>query len=144
MTHLRSFRGRPGIPLARRPPLGRVLVTFLTRPGAADRARRAARVSGAVGDIFGTGSFLAGVTASLGAMEPLPCSLSTDALVELLKQPTCTGAARRVILNQLENRYHRSFADHWEFVRFAQEQHLGLDFTSPPNHLAGSPGGETK
>jgi hypothetical protein len=40
--------------------------------------------------------------------------------------------ARRVVLEQLENRYRRPFADHWQFVRFATEQRLGLDFTSPP------------
>jgi hypothetical protein len=39
---------------------------------------------------------------------------------------------RRVILDQLEHRYRRKFADHWAFVRYAHEQKLGLDFTSPP------------
>jgi hypothetical protein len=32
----------------------------------------------------------------------------------------------------LGNRYGRSFANHWEFVRFAKEQHHDLDFTTPP------------
>ncbi len=49
-----------------------------------------------------------------------------------LKLPTCIGPARRVVLDQLGNRYRRRFADAWQFVRFAQEQHLDLDFTSPP------------
>jgi hypothetical protein len=40
--------------------------------------------------------------------------------------------ARRVVLDQLGTRYGRIFADHWEFVRFASEQRLGLDFTTPP------------
>jgi hypothetical protein len=66
------------------------------------------------------------------AEEPLPCRLSTQQLVELLKMPTCTGEARRVVLDHLGNRYHRPFADVWEFVRYAQEQHPGLDFTTPP------------
>ena len=66
------------------------------------------------------------------AAEPLPCRLSTQQLVELLKMPTCIGEARRVILDQLGNRYRRPFADVWEFVRFAEEQQLGLDLTSPP------------
>jgi hypothetical protein len=57
---------------------------------------------------------------------------STPDLVELLKQPTCFGPARRVILDQLENRFRQKFADHWAFIRYAQEQNLGLDFTSPP------------
>ena len=42
------------------------------------------------------------------------------------------GEARRVVLDHLGNRYHRTFADVWEFVRFAKEQNLDLDFTSPP------------
>ena len=56
--------------------------------------------------------------------------------VELLKDPLCVGPARRVILDQLEHRYQRKFADQWAFVRFAQEQQLGLDFTSPPKEFA--------
>jgi hypothetical protein len=66
------------------------------------------------------------------ALEPLPGPLPTPELVELLKQPTCTGQARRAILDQLEIAYGRPFADQWAFVRFAQEQHLDLDLTSPP------------
>jgi hypothetical protein len=50
----------------------------------------------------------------------------------LLKQALCVGAARRVILDRPEDRYQQHFADQWEFVRFATEQRLGLDFTSPP------------
>jgi hypothetical protein len=74
----------------------------------------------------------------------LPCRLSTPQLVELLKQPTCVGPARRLILDQLENRYWRSFAHDLEFVRFAQEQKLGLDFTTPPQRPALPAGGEKK
>jgi hypothetical protein len=78
------------------------------------------------------------------AWQPLPCRFSTQELVELLKQPLCIGQARRVILDQLENRYGRQFADHWEFVRYAQEQNLGLDFSSPPKRFAmpGQSGGK--
>jgi hypothetical protein len=63
---------------------------------------------------------------------PLPCWLSTQDLVDLLKMPTCLGTERQVILKHLGNRYGRTFADHWQFVRFAQAQHLDLDFTTPP------------
>jgi hypothetical protein len=63
-----------------------------------------------------------------------PCRLSTQQLVELLKLPTCVGEGRRVVLDHLGNRYRRPFADAWEFVRFAQEQRLDLDFTSRPEH----------
>ncbi len=68
----------------------------------------------------------------LPAFEPPPCRLSTQDLVNLLKHPLCVDPARRVVLEQLARRYRRPFADHWEFVRFAQEQNLGLDFTTPP------------
>ena len=46
--------------------------------------------------------------------------------------PTCFDRARRGILTQLGNRYQRRFATHWDFVRYAQEQGLDLDFTTPP------------
>jgi hypothetical protein len=64
--------------------------------------------------------------------ESLRCRLATQDLVELLKMPTCFGQARRVVLSHLGNRYGRRFVNHWAFVRFAREQHLRLDFTTPP------------
>jgi hypothetical protein len=66
------------------------------------------------------------------ANEPFPCRLSTQDLVELLKMPTCFGDARRVVLKHLGNRYGRRIASHWDFVRYAQEHRLDLDFTTPP------------
>ena len=63
---------------------------------------------------------------------PLPCRLTTPELVELLKMPTCFGVARRVVLDHLGNRYGRRFVNHWAYVRFAREQGLDLDFTTPP------------
>jgi hypothetical protein len=70
------------------------------------------------------------------ASEPLPCRLSTQDLVELLKMPTCFGKARQVVLKHLGNRYGRRFANHWEFVRFAKANRLDLDFTTPPKRPA--------
>jgi len=64
--------------------------------------------------------------------EPFPCRLTTQELVDLLKMPTCFGAARRVVLDHLGNRYGRRFVNHWAFVRFATDQKLNLDFTTPP------------
>jgi hypothetical protein len=52
--------------------------------------------------------------------------------------PTCFGKARQVVLKHLGNRYHRPFATHWDFVRYAKEQHLDLDFTTPPKRPARS------
>jgi hypothetical protein len=66
------------------------------------------------------------------ASEPLPCRLDTQDLVELLKMPTCTRDVRRVVLDHLGNRFGRRFQTHWDFVRFAHDQRLDLDFTSPP------------
>ena len=42
------------------------------------------------------------------------------------------GAARRVVLDHLGNIHSRRFANHWAFDRFAREQNLRLDFTTPP------------
>ena len=70
------------------------------------------------------------------AGEPLPCRLRTQDLVELLKMPTCIREVRRVILDQLGNRYGRRFDTHWDFVRYAQEQGPHLDFTTPPQRPA--------
>jgi hypothetical protein len=39
-------------------------------------------------------------------------------------------------LEHLDNRYARRFANHWEFVRFARERGLDLDFTTPPKRPA--------
>jgi hypothetical protein len=64
--------------------------------------------------------------------QPFPCRLTTQELVDLLKMPTCFGAARRVVLDHLGNRYGRRFVNHWAFVRFATDQKLNLDFTTPP------------
>jgi hypothetical protein len=36
------------------------------------------------------------------------------------------------VLDQLGNIHGRRFANRWEFVRFAREKGLKLDFTSPP------------
>jgi serine/threonine protein kinase len=66
------------------------------------------------------------------ASEPLGCRFSTQQLVDLLKMPTCVGQVRRVLLDRLGDRYHQRFASHWEFVLYAQEHGLNLDFTSPP------------
>jgi tRNA A-37 threonylcarbamoyl transferase component Bud32 len=77
----------------------------------------------------GTGAWLPPVTL------PQPCPFTDQQLVELLKHPFFVGEARRIVLDQLANRYRRPFADVWAFVRFAEERQLGLDFTTPPKRL---------
>jgi protein kinase-like protein len=95
-----------------------------------NRSRRTVAAATVVG--LGSDAPLASLPVLPAASEPLPWQLSTQDLVELLKMPTCFGEARKVVLKHLGNRYGRVFANHWEFVRFAQEQHLDLDLTSPP------------
>ena len=73
-----------------------------------------------------------GVTAVLPQLA-FPQPLPIETLVEILKQPLCVGEVRRLVLDALGKRYQRHFATQWNFVRFAQERHLGLDFTSPPS-----------
>ncbi len=67
----------------------------------------------------------------LDASKPLP-PLPPQVLVNLLKHPCCVAMARRAVLDQLARRYGRPFADQWDFVRFAAEQHSDLDLTSAP------------
>jgi hypothetical protein len=94
------------------------------------RRRGAVATASAVGLAYG--GPLPALAALPSAAEPLPCRLTTPELVELLKYPTCIGPARQVVLKHLGQRYGRTFANHWEFVRFANEHNLGLDFTGPP------------
>ena len=77
----------------------------------------------------------ANAPAAVGEQPPktaLPCRLTTQELVELLKMPTCFGPARRVVLDHLANIHGQRFANHWEFVRFAREKGLDVDLTTPP------------
>jgi hypothetical protein len=100
--------------------------------GNTDRDRRAKAVAATVGCQAGCQGLPGAVLLLRPAAEPLPRWLSDQQLVDLLKHPLCVGEARRIVLDQLGLQHQRTFADQWEFVRFAEEQKLGLDFTSPP------------
>ncbi len=78
------------------------------------------------------GKLAKSLSAMLSDNRRLEDAQAVAALVELLKQPLCVGPARCAVLDQLEHRYQRPFADQWEFVRFAEEQKLGLDFSRRP------------
>src|SRR5262249_14872757 len=106
------------------------LDALLTDDSRQEVSRRAPTVATAIA-LAGNKAFAA-LSVLPPASEPLPCRLSTQDLVELLRMPTCFGEARKVVLKHLGNRYHRVFANHWEFVRYAKEQRLDLDFTTPP------------
>jgi tRNA A-37 threonylcarbamoyl transferase component Bud32 len=106
------------------------LERFLTIPPRSRVSRQAAAIAGALGT-SAQGPALSFPLLPAVA-EPLPCRLGTQDLVELLKMPTCVGPVRRVILEQLGNRYGRRFDTQWDFVRYAREQRLDLEFTTPP------------
>jgi hypothetical protein len=107
-----------------------VLERFLTHGTCPQVRQRTVAVAATVGTM--PGGPLTGLAPLPAAGEPLPCRLGTQDLVELLKMPTCVGPVRRVILDQLGIRYGRRFDTHWDFVRYAGEQGLDLDFTTPP------------
>jgi hypothetical protein len=100
---------------------------LLSTVSPAEVARRVASVTS-----VGTGHPLTALPFLVAAAEPLPCRLSTQQLVELLKYPSCVGTARRVVLDYLGHRYQRRFADLWKFVDYAHEHLPGLDLTTPP------------
>jgi hypothetical protein len=126
------------------PQLAESLSAVLTWGGRPELSRWSGAVLAAIGTLARPDQPVSALAALGPALQPPPCRLSTPELVELLKQPTCFGPARRVILDQLEHRYRRPFADHWAFVRFAQEHNLGLDFTSAPRRPAVGAGSEGK
>jgi hypothetical protein len=112
--------------------MAQALSALLSPVPVAELRTRSATTASVVAFPAGTGQPLTALALLSPAPEPPPCRLSTQQLVELLKMPPCIGPARRVVLDQLGNRYKRHFADAWQFVRFAQEQHLDLDFTTTP------------
>src|SRR6266511_4740669 len=78
--------------------------------------RRCAAVVTATAGTAAASNALASLTPLHEALQPLPCRLSTQQLIDLLKHPLCVGQSRRIVLDQLENRYASKFADHWNFV----------------------------
>jgi hypothetical protein len=105
------------------------LIALLSAVPPAAIPSRTAIAASAAACPAGTGQPLTALALFIPAAEPPPCRLSTQ---QLVKMPPCVGEARRIVLDQLGNRYHRTFVDVWEFVRFAREQNLSLDFTTPP------------
>jgi hypothetical protein len=112
--------------------LAQRLSLLLIRVDPPELSQLSAAVVGVVGPLAGTGYHIVSLATVGPALESLPCSLPTQELVELLKQPTCIDPIRRFILNHLGNRYRHRFADVWEFVRFAKESLPDIDLTSPP------------
>jgi hypothetical protein len=123
-----NLRGRGQFPPDGRADLMQALWTLLSPKPPPTLNFRLANVASAVSN----GQPLTAFAILQPMTEVPPCRLSTQQLVDLLKMPTCVGDARRLILDQLGNRYQQHFDDPWQFVRFAREQQLDLEFTRPP------------
>jgi hypothetical protein len=113
-------------------PLAQSLSHVLAEVGPASQQERAEGVATIVGEAASTGIRLSLLPMASLPTRPLPCRLSTPALVNLLKHPCCVGDGRRLVLDALATRYGLQFTELWDFVHFAEDQKLGLDFTSPP------------
>jgi hypothetical protein len=118
--------------------LERGLSAVLSREDASGLAQRGRSIAAALGVGCQPWSVLAAPALLRPALRPLPAPAAAQLLVDLLKHPLFVGKARQVVLEQLARRYRRPFADQWEFVRFAKEKKLGLDFSTPPRR-PGSP-----
>jgi serine/threonine protein kinase len=105
----------------------RSLSIVLARFDPREQAHRSSTVVSAIGLMESSYPLFTAPVFLKKALEPLPCRLSPQELVDLLKHPTCIVHSRRIILDQLESHYHRRFADQWAFVRFAMDQKLDLD-----------------
>jgi hypothetical protein len=117
------------VALARLPEDLSALLASVDHP---EQGRRAVALTGALGRAADGYAPLACLPLLRPALEPLPCRLSTQQLVELLKHPLFVNEARRIVLDQLGNRCGRRFADLWEFVAYAREHEPNLDLTTPP------------
>jgi hypothetical protein len=112
--------------------LSRGLAAVVTREPTALRQQRFRSLAGSLVLATSPAALPLSLTGLASALKPLPEQMPAQMLVDLLKHPLCVGDARRIVLGALGTRCHRTFDDQWEFVRFATEQHLDLDLTSPP------------
>jgi hypothetical protein len=67
------------------------------------------------------------------ALTLLAKHLSLEQMVEMLRQPTCVGTAREVLLAELGRRKGRTFTDLWQLVEYLQDnaRHIDLDAPAP-------------
>jgi tRNA A-37 threonylcarbamoyl transferase component Bud32 len=66
------------------------------------------------------------------SLQALAARSAAEGLVDLLKQPTCVGEARRIVLHEMSQRANRDFAHQWEVVDWLREHQPGLNLASPP------------
>jgi hypothetical protein len=58
--------------------------------------------------------------------------LGRAAVVALLKQPTCVGETRAVLLHRMEQLTGQKFASVWEMVDWLEKNDPSIDLRSPP------------
>jgi hypothetical protein len=112
--------------------VAQALSSLATRLEPHEAADQAVLVARALGEEALPATRLSGLATLLQASRPLPSRLTTQELVDLLKMPTCVGRARDVVLKMLGQRYHRTFADQWAFVDYAEKHLPDIDLKSPP------------
>ena len=108
--------------------LAQGLSAVLSRSDPTKDRPRSPGVAGTVGGASGPWSLLTASAFLQLALDPLP-PLPAQTLVSVLKDPLCVGKHRKLVLEQLARHYGRPFADQWDFVRHAEANRLGLDFT---------------
>ena len=113
--------------------LVKILDAVLTVDSASERVKKSQILAEVVA--LGPARPLLMVPFMASILKPQPCRIETQQLVELLKHPFCVGPCRQVVLEKLARRYGRPFGNVWEFIRFAREQQLDLDLTTPPQRV---------
>jgi hypothetical protein len=112
------------------------LAAVLTRESSDRRLQRFRSVPSSIGLMTSPAALPLALAVLAPTLEPPPEPVPAQVLVEVLKDPLCVGTARRAVLDVLGTRYQRTFTDQWDFIRFANEQQLGLDLSSPPKRPA--------
>jgi hypothetical protein len=67
------------------------------------------------------------------AFGPLVSGLDPQEMVDLLKQPTCVGAAQEVILSRLGEEKNQKFATLWDLVEWVEAHDPSIDLRTPPH-----------
>jgi hypothetical protein len=111
------------------------LGSLLTRVSRTESRSRISAAIAALGTASAPGAAVALPALLVPALRPLPKGLPAQDLVELLKHPLCVGDSRRAVLDALGARFGRTFADQWDFVRFARRKRPDLDLDSPPRRM---------
>jgi hypothetical protein len=112
--------------------LARAMSAALNGCESSERTRRAAAVASTVGLFAGSGWPVPSLALLTPSAEPLPCRLTTQEMVDFLKQPTCVDPARRAVLDYLGYQCRRPFRDPWEFVDYARVHLPDIDLAAPP------------